>query len=567
MIRPQGSGAKALLLDYGAFAGWRSALALALMLAGAVAESFGILMIVPLVAIAIGSSDLPNQLRPFVELTDGLTKDQRFLLALIVFVAAMSARSVLLYVRDLLLVRIQAGHQASMQLRAAATLAKRGWRFASGVGQAGMQALLLADIGRASQAVYHSQQAAVAFILLAVQFALTAFLSAPMALIALAIIVAGYALSWRWVRKGSRSGEDLAIAYDESTAAGFRLHAGLKAALAQGTVPQFLAEYRASLANLVSHGVGLARDSALMRAAAGVTSALAAALLLFVGVWLLGLSFSLLVPLLILFARMSGPAQALQQNVQWAAAAIPSFAAVEQRIGPLQRSGDIEQKARRPIEWNELRLERVGYEHQPGLGLLDAALTLRSGEWLAVGGESGAGKTTLIDLVAGLVPPGSGRIVLDAVPLSGDLLEQWRDSIAYVGQGEMVFDDSVRRNLLADGIGADEPELWAALAIVGLADRVRSLPHGLDQRVGDRGSSLSGGERQRLALARALLRRPSLLILDEATNALDVESETALLARIRAIEPRPAALLVSHRSAALRCCDRRLTVERGRVQD
>lgn len=567
MIQASGSGAKALLLDYGAFAGWRSVLALALMLAGAVAESFGILMIVPMVAIAIGSSDLPDQLRPFVELTNGLTQDQRFLLALLVFVAAMSARSVLLYFRDMLLVRIQAGHEASMQLRAAATLARRGWPFASRVGQAGMQTLLLADIGRASQAVYHLQQAALALILLSVQVALTAFLSPPMALIALAIIGIGYALSWRWVRRGSRGGEDLAIAYDESTAAGFRLHAGLKAALAQGTVPQFLAEYRASLANLVTHGVALARDSARMRAAAGVASAFAASLLLIVGVWLLGLTFTLLVPLLILFARMSGPAQALQQNVQWAAAAAPSFAAVEQRLGPLQRGGNIERKVRRPIAWKSLRLDGVRYEHQPGLGVRNASLMLRRGEWLAVSGESGAGKTTLIDIVAGLVPPRSGGLLLDGVPLAGDLLERWRDSLAYVGQGEMVFDDSVRGNLLADGTEANEADLWAALTLAGLADRVKSLPQELEQRVGDRGSSLSGGERQRLALARALLRRPSLIILDEAMNALDVDSEAALLARLRAIEPRPAALLVAHRSTAPECCDRRITVERGRARD
>jgi len=126
-----------------------------------------------------------------------------------------------------------------------------------------------------------------------------------------------------------------------------------------------------------------------------------------------------------------------------------------------------------------------------------------------------------------------------------------------------VFDDSVRGNLLADLPGASEEALWRALEVAGLADRVRALPGGLDERVGDRGSQLSGGERQRLAIARALLRNPSLLILDEATAALDGDSEAELLGRLRKIRPRPAAILVAHRPSTLGHCDSVITIQHG----
>jgi len=272
-----------------------------------------------------------------------------------------------------------------------------------------------------------------------------------------------------------------------------------------------------------------------------------------------------LVTALVLFARMSAPTQQLQQSLQRAAAYAPSFAAIGRRLGQLEPTRPAESRAA-PLDWAGLRVADVGFEHPGGLGLRTATLELKRGEWLGISGVSGAGKTTLIDLVAGLLAPTSGSVEVDGRELDGPALDGWRAALAYVGQEGSVFDDSVRGNLLADGANADEPALWQALALVGLEDRIRALPGGLDERVGDRGSQLSGGERQRLALARALLRRPALLILDEATSALDVEGEAELLERLRTREPRPAAILVAHRSATLAHCDSEITIRHGVVE-
>jgi ATP-binding cassette subfamily C protein len=164
-----------------------------------------------------------------------------------------------------------------------------------------------------------------------------------------------------------------------------------------------------------------------------------------------------------------------------------------------------------------------------------------------------------------LVPEG-GAIRIDGRPLEGDLLEQWRSALAYVGQEGTVFNDSVRGNLLAEGASADEVDLWQALATVGLGQRVRAFPAGLNESVGDRGSQLSGGERQRLVIARALLRRPSLLILDEATSALDSDGEAELIERLKAMKPRPAALVVAHRESTLSHCDSVVSIQHGIVK-
>ena len=159
------------------------------------------------------------------------------------------------------------------------------------------------------------------------------------------------------------------------------------------------------------------------------------------------------------------------------------------------------------------------------------------------GGQDDAGRP---GRRAAFAPP-EGAITVDGERWTARRSSGWRAGLAYVGQEGTVFNDSVRGNLLAEGAAADEQGAVAARSSSSASDRIRAFPRGLDASVGDRGSQLSGGERQRLVIARGLLRKPSLLILDEATAALDPESEARLLERLRQLEPRPAALIVAHR--------------------
>ena len=552
MSRAEGGGARALLRDYRRFAGGRFWVAAALMLLGALAEGFGLLMIVPLASIAIGGAAAP--LGPASSIFQMIPGSSRLVFALALFVGFMAARSALLYARQVTLARLEAGYESSLRLRAISTLAARGWPFASRVGQAGMQSLLLNDVSRASRAIDFAQQFAVAAVMLAVQLALATFLSPVLALIALAVLAAGSILAVGWSRRGAASGMALAEHFANSTRSGFRLHAGLKAALAQGSVAQFIAEYKATLGVAREELVRFARDLNASRQLAALAAALAAALLLFVGMRVLHLPFPILIASLALFARMATPALNLQQSAHSFSAHAPSFIAILQRLGgiePLPRA----QPEREPLQWCELEVRDATFEHQPGLGLQPVSLALRPGEWIGIAGPSGAGKTTLIDLVVGLLEPSEGEISIDGSRLEGSTLDRWRAALAYVGQDGTVFNDSVRANLNAGREPADDDALRRVLDLVGLAERIRSFPQGLEQDVGDRGSQLSGGERQRLVLARGLLRAPSLLILDEATAALDPESEARLLERLRQLEPRPAALIVAHRQSTLAHCD------------
>jgi ATP-binding cassette subfamily C protein len=195
-------------------------------------------------------------------------------------------------------------------------------------------------------------------------------------------------------------------------------------------------------------------------------------------------------------------------------------------------------------------------------------LAIEAGTLTALVGSSGAGKSTIADLVNGLLLPTRGRLVLDGRALNATDMRRWRRQVGYVGQETVLFHQSVRENLLWARPEASEEELRAALEVAS-AGFVYELPAGLETVVGDRGILLSSGQRQRISLARALLRRPALLILDEATNALDVENEARVLDAIRKAiadsRGELTVLMIAHRASAIQRADCVFELDGGRV--
>jgi ATP-binding cassette subfamily C protein len=176
------------------------------------------------------------------------------------------------------------------------------------------------------------------------------------------------------------------------------------------------------------------------------------------------------------------------------------------------------------------------------------------GLFTAVVGATGAGKTTLGDVMLGLLEPEGGEVLVDGVPLNSMPRAAWRSRLGYLAQEPMLFHGTIRENLLFAQPSASDAELVSALDDAA-CDFVQRLPQGLDAPVGDRGQLLSGGERQRLALARALLRRPKLLVLDEATSALDADTEARILQTVRTLRGRCTVVFCTHRAAVREAAD------------
>ncbi|MDJ0787425.1 MAG: ABC transporter ATP-binding protein [Myxococcota bacterium] len=203
----------------------------------------------------------------------------------------------------------------------------------------------------------------------------------------------------------------------------------------------------------------------------------------------------------------------------------------------------------------------LAYGDTPVLQQVD--LTVRAGEITTLIGPSGAGKTSIADLVIGLVGPSAGEVRIDDVPLDEVDLHAWRRLIGYVPQELFLLHDTIAVNVTLGDPDLDDDDVWRALRQAGADAFVRSLPDGIHTAVGERGSLLSGGQRQRIAIARALVHKPSLLILDEATTALDPATELAVCETVGALRGDITILAISHQRALVELADRVYRIENG----
>jgi ATP-binding cassette subfamily C protein len=212
-----------------------------------------------------------------------------------------------------------------------------------------------------------------------------------------------------------------------------------------------------------------------------------------------------------------------------------------------------------------IRLDRVSFAYDEECVLQDASLSLPSGLLTAIVGPSGVGKTTVADLLTGLIRPQQGEVWIDELPLAKVDLKKWRKMVGYVPQETLLLHDSVLINVTLGDPELSEADAEQALRAAGAWEFVAEMPQGIYSTVGERGSMLSGGQRQRIAIARALVHKPELLILDEPTSALDGESESAICDTLRQLSGRYTILAISHRATLLNAADRAYQLQDGKA--
>lgn len=216
---------------------------------------------------------------------------------------------------------------------------------------------------------------------------------------------------------------------------------------------------------------------------------------------------------------------------------------------------------------NELDLQEISYRY-PGAevnALCGVNLAIHRGETVAVVGGSGGGKTTMLDMLTGLLQPTEGRVLLDGLPLDEFDLGAWHQQIGLVMQETPLIHESVLSNIVWGAAELDTDLARECARMAHALDFIDRLPEGMNTVIGERGGRLSGGQKQRIVLARALYRRPALLILDEPTSALDSESEAAVQAALSEIKGRCTMLIVAHRLKTVQFADRIVVLDQGRI--
>lgn len=210
-------------------------------------------------------------------------------------------------------------------------------------------------------------------------------------------------------------------------------------------------------------------------------------------------------------------------------------------------------------------LDAVSFEYAGTPVLSDASLHIKPGEFIAISGPSGGGKTTLLDLIGGLLQPSRGRVTVGGQDLADVDLRSWRGRIGYVPQEMLLLHDTVYRNVSLDDDSISPAAAEDALRQAGVWSVVSGLPEGLDTVVGERGGRFSGGQRQRISLARALARKPDILLLDEITAALDKDTERDVCATLRALAGKMTIIAISHQPEMMRVADRTIRLDRGEL--
>lgn len=532
----------------------------------------GLLLIIPLLGLlglAPGGADNPIWSRL------GATLDRMGIVltlenGLALFAAVICLRALLNWRRETWQVEVEQQFQTALRNRLYETLARTELYCLQRLRTSEFVQATQGEIRRVQDAVNTFFQLSSTVLRLGVYFAVAVVLSREMTLFALVcgagalllmrpLVTRTHALSLQQVRVRSSMINNLVEHIQ-----------GMRTARSLGLTARFVDDYRAKSNQAARIAVRLARLSARSTLAFEVLAALLLAAMVYVGLKGFSVEPARFLVLLLVFIRVFPTIGSFQNQLQRLVGLVPSFRHYLDLLGQLERHEELaslDESRPRLLLRRALELENVTFRYHETQDpvLRDVTLRVEKGSITVLGGHSGAGKSTLVDVATGLVPPGTGRLLLDGQPLDDLGRIAWRRETALVPQESFLFNDSVRANLLCVRPDASEQQLWSVLDAVNGREFLVARPKGLDEVVGERGVLLSGGERQRISIARALLRQPQLLVLDEPTNNLDADSVAALLEVLDGLRRQLTLLVVSHDRRILERATRVIWLANGTV--
>jgi ATP-binding cassette, subfamily C, bacterial len=587
----RGAGAGRFLLALATGNPRRLAWVLAVQMIAALIQGVGLLLLVPLLELAgVGRASSAGGLMARArEAFHALGIPLSLSAMLVVYVAVVTMAAALTAYQNVLLVRYRLEFVDELRQRLYGSIARAEWRHLLGLRQSDLLTALTIDVSWVGQGTLAVLNLGVAIVVITVQVAVALRISPAVTGLAMATGIGLAVLMWPLVARSRRLGREL-VQFNRGVLAsvtGFL--DGLKLAKVHGLEPGHLTSFDSAIVRARRSQIDFAKAQAAAAAVQFSATAVVLAVLIDVVAGQHAVSLAELLVLAFIFTRLVPQVTQAQSNVQTLAQSLPAFGELTAVIDDCARAaeeGELQPAPgrrrpvladrppalsdRRPALSDRLCLDGVCFSYrrpdgQPVEVLHGVTLEVPARATTALVGPSGAGKTTIADLAVGLLVPTSGRVLVDGAALAGELVPRWREEVAMVPQDVFLFHESIRANLLWAQPGASEGDLWRALALASAEALVRRLPDGLDTAVGDRGERLSGGERQRIALARALLREPALLVLDEATSSLDAGNETAILDALAMLHGSMTILVIAHQRSSLRDADQVITVADGRV--
>ena len=560
------------------FAGAQAYIALTLVLAAALLEGIGILLIVPFLELLTDApqSSFAAKVSETLQAFNIKTPQAQLVTALASFLVILVIRNLVIWARDIRLMALSIGFVNYWQSRIFHALAGASWASVIDLKKTDIEHAVTNDVMRLMQGTDRLLRGGTNIVLVIVQLIIVIMLTPMLSLFIIAFIIISAALLTPLLRKARKLGELL-------TQAGRNVHSvlgqflsGLKLAKIHDSEQRYVEKFDEDVSGVRRQIIDFTREQSGFRLIFQTMSGVAICGIVLAGVFVFETPIPALTVILLIMARLSGPLFAVLQAMQGFSNMLPAFQTIQEldiylrntsspsSLKSVNQNTDQKLFGDGPVA---IELTDIHFRHTGQIAntLSGASMTIQPGQITLLIGPSGAGKTTLLDILVGLLSPASGTIKINNKVLPEEQIEQWRQALAYVPQDPILFDQSIRENLLWAQPDSSEADLWQALELAQAASFVKRFDEGLDYRVGERGQALSGGERQRICLARALLRRPQMLILDEATNAMDVALEQEFLDTLRLLRQQMTVLMITHRHSIRNDIDQVFVLRDGRI--
>lgn len=440
------------------------------------------------------------------------------------------------------------------------------WRFYASQASGKYATAMSGEANRAGDAYLLAAQFCAMIIQSVIYVGVTLLVDWRLALLGLAV---GLVMTWGMnflVVMSKRAGFKQTDATKDLTVKAVELLANIKPLKTMQRYESFQSAIRLAMKRLKRALVRREVSKQLMAQIGDVVTALALVAVIYVSFTYFHVSFASLVVSGLLFMKVIDNVSKLQKLRQQFAQSEGAYDRVTQLIALTEANREPAFGTAPPDTAGDFRFEQVSFGYEAAPILHDVNLTIGSRQITVLKGLSGSGKTTLVDLLIGLHRPQSGRVLLGGTPLNDLDVQQLRRRIGYVSQELSLLHATIRENICLGDESLTEADVADAVRLAGLEDLIASLPQGLETSAGEMGARLSGGQRQRIALARALVTRPDILILDEVTSALDPATEAGIVNNIRNLAHAFTIIVITHRDAWVEVADRLYEVHAGRVQ-
>ena len=546
---------------------------LALILVSGLLEGFGIVLFIPLLQSLLSSSDAEqftatNELTTYIfRIPELLGLPATTLVFLFLIVSLVLGSLLLNYIQRHCLVCSKHRFVLHLRQKILSTYFASEWSFSSRQALGRIVNLLTTESARSGIGIAQELQGVAAGLQILVFLFLSIIISWEMMLVTVPFAAIALTIILPFVRQARSLGEKTKVANEELGASSVDYLKGIKVLRAAGLPSQVLNSVTKLCEALSDANVQAELNTTRIYFIIQSIPVFLIVILIGVGHTYFHLDSAFILGFLLFLSRIAPRIAQFQQYYQSYAITSPAIRAVDSFIDESQAAEEDIHSMGLPFETleNSIDFQNVhfDFEGSPKKVIRGVSLSIQKKQFVAIVGKSGSGKSTALDLLVSLRRPTSGKIMIDGTDIDKYNLVSWRQKVGYVAQEAVLFNDTLRNNLLLFSPDATEKDIQWAIKTSHLDEVIDNLPDGLETLVGENGVRFSGGQKQRIAIARTLVSNPELLVLDEATSALDNESERFIQEALESIRHSMTIVVIAHRLSTVRKADKIYVLEAG----